>query len=75
MKESRVDIFDNQSRRLIGVCHGPTLAGTCTKRPPTTVVACAGGRISELAAGPAKWLLYVPSGSRHCPLAADLEIS
>jgi hypothetical protein len=75
MIESRVDIIDDRSGRVIGSCHGPTLAGTCSQRGPHAVVACAGRRISLLAGGPGNWMLWVPAGSRECPLATARDDS
>jgi hypothetical protein len=68
-----VDIHDETTQHQVGHCDGPTPAGTCPNAGPDRVVACAGCRIAPHNAGPEYWLLWVPPGSRHCPLAWDLE--
>jgi hypothetical protein len=68
-----VDILDNTTLAVVGHCYGPTSAGHCDNPKPDGVVGCAGCRIASPDAGPEHWLLWVPDGSRHCPLTWDLE--
>jgi hypothetical protein len=73
MADDRVAILHNVTRGVVGYCAGPAPAGHCCQAGPGRVVACAGRRIAAPDAGPAYWLMEVPPGSRHCPLAWDLD--
>jgi hypothetical protein len=73
MTEDRVDILDETTREIVGHCYGPTAVGDCPGADADAVVACAGCRIAPTGGGAGYWLLWVPPGSRQCPLAWDLE--
>lgn len=69
----RVNILDPGTGAAVGRCDGPDETGVCSLVAADGVVACAGCRIAPTSAGPEHWLLWVPRGSRHCPLAWPLE--
>jgi hypothetical protein len=71
MTDHRVDILDTDTNELLGGCSGPA-GGACSIA--SGVVGCAGCRIAPADASPEYALLWVPPGSRHCPLAWDLEV-
>jgi hypothetical protein len=73
MNEDRVDILDDVTHEVVDECYGPTATGCCPRTRPDGVVCCAGRRIAPTGAGPEYWMMWVPPGSRHCPLAWDLE--
>jgi hypothetical protein len=74
MDDDRIDILDTVTSEPIDHCYGPTTGGSCRRMGPEGVVACAGRRIAPTGAGPEYWYLWVPPGSRHCPLAWNLEV-
>jgi hypothetical protein len=69
----RVDILDPGTGAAVGRCDGPDERGVCSEVAAHGVVACAGCRIAPTSARPEYWLLWVPPGSHHCPLAWQLE--
>jgi hypothetical protein len=73
MNEDRVNILDDVTHEVVDECYGPTATGCCPRTHPDGVVCCAGRRIAPTGAGPEYWMMWVPPGSPHCPLAWDLE--
>jgi hypothetical protein len=71
MTDYSVDILHTDTLEVVGRCGGPR-GGACSIA--TGVVGCAGCRISPADASPEYAFLWVPPGSRHCPLAWDLEV-
>lgn len=67
-----VDILDDGTLEVVDHCDGP-VGGACTRAGADGVVACAGHRIDPADQAPEYALLQVPAGSRHCPLAFDLQ--
>ena len=67
-----IDILDDRTLEVVDHCDGP-LAGVCSQRRADGSVACAGYRIRPADTAPEYMLLQVPPGSRHCPLAWNLE--
>jgi hypothetical protein len=72
MSDDGVDIVDDTTFAVVDHCDGP-VAGRCPRAGSDGVVACAGRRIDPADASPEYTLLQVPAGSRHCPLAWNLE--
>ena len=73
--EDDVDILDATTLEVVDHCYGPTAGTICPRSGPDGVVACAGRRIAPTDAGPEYSLLWVPPGSRQCPLAWNLEVA
>jgi hypothetical protein len=67
-----VDILDDATLEVVDQCYGP-VGGACPKAGADGVVACAGRRIDPGDGRPEYVRLQVPAGSRHCPLAWNLE--
>ncbi len=72
MDDNGIDILDDQTLHVVDHCDGP-VAGLCSWRKPDRATACAGHRIRPADGAPEYMLLQVPPGSRHCPLAWNLE--
>ena len=72
MIEQEVDILDELTLEVVDHCLGP-VGGACPKAGVDGVVACAGYRIDPNDGRPEYVRLQVLPGTRHCPLAWDLE--
>jgi hypothetical protein len=68
--DDHVDIVDADTYRVVGHCKGP-VAGACSIA--TRIVRCASRRIAPAEAAPEYSMLWVPPGTRHCPLMWNLE--
>jgi hypothetical protein len=73
MADDRVALLNNDSGEVVGYCTGPTATGSCPSAGLGGVVGCAGYRIAPPNASSVYWLMWVPVGSRQCPLSWDLE--
>ncbi len=73
MTDNRVDILDDTTVEVLDQCYGPRADGRCPRAGWNGAVACAGRRIAPTEAGAEYWLMWVPPGSQHCPLAWNLE--
>jgi hypothetical protein len=70
--EQAVDILDNVTLEVVDHCYGP-FGGACSRAGVHGVVGCAGHRIDPGDGRPEYVRLQVLPGTRHCPLAWDLE--
>ena len=61
-----IQVRDPHTGELVGVCPGPTSAGTCPFARKNGVVPCAGYMVSPPHADRRFWPLTVPVGHRYC---------
>jgi hypothetical protein len=73
MADDRVALLNDESLEVVGYCNGPTATDSCSNAGSGRVVGCAGYRIAAPNASSIYWLMFVPPGSRQCPLTWNLE--
>ena len=69
---THVDILDEATLEIVDECYGPADGLNCPRSGPGGVVACAGRRVDP-DDSPEHCRLWIPPGTRHCPLAWNLE--
>jgi hypothetical protein len=70
---SGVDILDESTMDVVDHCDGPEAGTICPRAGADRVVACAGHRIDPFGASPEYARMWIPPGTRQCPLAWNLE--
>jgi hypothetical protein len=73
MATGLVEILDESTMEVVDYCYGPE-GGICSRLGADGVVGCSGHRIEPEDASPEYSRLWVPPGTRQCPLAWNLEV-